>query len=256
MSTNTLEQMVSDYNEGLSIAEVAKKHNRSPSTIQRLFRKSGVKTRSLSEAQKIALASGRASNPTEGKGHTESSKILMSEKMAHHWAQKSEADRASFKEKAKQKWAKLTDEQKREMLRKAGQALRQASEHGSEIEQAVEKSLLSSGYNVAKHIKDFMNGGYEIDLFVKELGVAIELDGPHHFSPIFGEQRLAKTMMFDMAKNGALIGMGITVLRVKCDFKNLTEKMKRDISAVIVETLKKIESGEITNKLVEVDPNA
>lgn len=246
-------QMRNDYDGGLSVGEVAKKYKRSQSTVNRLFKKLGVKIRSASEAQKLALSSGRSKNPTAGVGHSTTAKINMSEKAANRWARITDAEREKFKETARQRWAKLSESDKREMLRLAGVALKRVATEGSEIEQYLEQGLLGLNFMVQKHVKNFMGGQYEIDILLKDEGVAVELDGPHHFLPIFGEERLEKTMKFDAAKNGTLISMGLSIIRVKCLYKNLTEKMKRDTLSLIVDTINKIKSGEITSKLVEVE---
>lgn len=253
MSNELNEQMKKDYEEGLSVAEVAKKYKRSQSTVNRLFKKIGVKIRTASEAQKLALASGRSKNPTEGVGHSSTAKINMSEKAANRWARITDAERDKFKQTAKDRWAKLSEADKKEMLRLAGVALKRVATEGSEIEQYLESGLLSHNFMVQKHVKNFMGGEYEIDILLKDEAIAIELDGPHHFLPIFGEERLEKTMKFDAAKNGTLISMGLTIIRVKCLYKNLTEKMKRDTLSLVVETINKVKSGEVTSKLVEVE---
>lgn len=253
MSNELYENMKKDYESGLSVAEVAKKYSKSQSTVNRLFKKLGVKIRSASEAQKLALATGRSKNPTAGVGHTSTAKINMSEKAANRWARISDAERDKFKQTARERWAKLSESDKKEMLRLAGVALKRVATEGSEIEQYLEAGLLSHNFMVQKHVKNFMGGEYEIDILLKDEAIAIELDGPHHFLPIFGEERLEKTMKFDAAKNGTLISMGLTIIRVKCLYKNLTEKMKRDTLSLVVETINKVKSGEIASKLVEVE---
>jgi very-short-patch-repair endonuclease len=246
-------RMKEDYETGLSMGEIAKKYKRSQTTVHRIFKKMGVHIRSASEAQKLALATGRSKNPTAGVGHSVEAKVAMSDKAANRWARMTDADRDKFKAAAKERWSKLSDFDKKEMLRLAGVALRRVATEGSEIEQYLEGALIKEGFVVLKHVKNFMGGEYEIDLLLKDEGIAIELDGPHHFLPIFGEERLEKTMRFDAAKNGSLIGMGLTIVRVKCMYKNLTEKMKRDTLSLIVESVRKIRAGEVTSKLVEVE---
>lgn len=253
MTEDLYKKMRDDYEGGLSVAEVAKKYKKSQSTVSRLFKKLGVQIRSASDAQKLALASGRSKNPTAGVGHSTTAKINMSEKAANRWARISNSERDKLKEAARQRWAKLSDADKKEMLRLAGVALKRVATEGSEIEQYLEQGLLGLNFMVQKHVKNFMGGEYEIDILLKDEGIAVELDGPHHFLPIFGEERLEKTMKFDAAKNGTLISMGLTIIRVKCLYKNLTEKMKRDTLSLIVDTINKVKSGEVTSKLVEVE---
>jgi len=253
MTEDLNSKMREDYESGSSMGEVAKKYKRSQSTVHRIFKKLGVKIRSASEAQKLALQTGRSKNPTAGVGHSVEARVSMSDKAANRWARMTPAERDKFKKSAKERWAKLSDADKKEMLRLAGVALRRVATEGSEIERYLESALIDAGFVVIKHVKNFMGGEYEIDLLLKEDGIAIELDGPHHFLPIFGDERLEKTMKFDAAKNGSLIGMGLTIIRVRCMYKNLTEKMKRDTLSLILETVKKIRAGEVTSKLVEVE---
>lgn len=248
-----IQEMKKDYEDGLSVAQIAEKYTRSESWVHRLFKKVGVKIRTRSEAQKLALELGRAKNPTKGVGHSEEAKINMSEKAANRWARMSEAERKKIQTLAKERWEKMSDADKIEMHRRAGVALRKVATEGSEIEQYLEAGLVKAGYNALKHVKDFMNGGYEIDILLKDEGIAIELDGPHHHLPIFGDKRFEQTMKFDAAKNGALIGMGLSVIRVKCLYKKLTEKIKRDTLDLIIKNVEKIRAGEVTSKLVEIE---
>jgi hypothetical protein len=52
--------------DNVSITALAKKHNTYENKIRRILLKNGVKLRDKSEAQKLALSSGRHSHPTKG----------------------------------------------------------------------------------------------------------------------------------------------------------------------------------------------
>jgi len=55
----------------------------------------------------------------------------------------------------------------------------------------------------------------EIDLYIPELKTIIEVDGPSHFLPIWGEDKLQKQVNADLRKSGALLSKGYAIIRVK-----------------------------------------
>ena len=70
----------------------------------------------------------------------------------------------------------------------------------------------------------------------KELNdkIAIEVDGPAHFLPIWGEENLQKRVKSDAIKSGLLLTAGFVVLRIKHITKNLSQKKQRDLLLEIV----------------------
>ena len=56
------------------------------------------------------------------------------------------------------------------------------------------------------------NENLEIDLFIPALKTAIEIDGPAHFLPIWGQQSLERHIRADAQKAGLLINRGFVVL--------------------------------------------
>lgn len=248
------QKLIEDYVGGQSSTEVSQKYGVSLATATRILKKSGV-TRSRSEAQKLALEQGKSINPTKGVGHSQETKDLLSEGGAHRWGRLSEPERQVFKDRAVQKWKDMQPEKKKEMQSKAGAALQLTTIEGSAAEKVVKKALIDAGYIVRSHVKNYLNGGYEIDLLLPELAIVIELDGPQHFLPIWGEDRLSKTKYYDNMKNGVLMGMGLTIVRVKYIVKNLTEKIKRDLSNQIKVVVANVANKKITEKLVEIEFN-
>ena len=55
----------------------------------------------------------------------------------------------------------------------------------------------------------------EIDLYIPRLKTIIEVDGPSHFLPIWGEEKLQKQVNADLRKSGVLLSKGYVVIRVK-----------------------------------------
>jgi very-short-patch-repair endonuclease len=232
------QQIKTDYESGDSTLVIAKRYNCSTSKITRILKKLGVKLRNASEAAKIALESGRSINPTKGKTHSEESKEKMSKNKEGYWATLSDEERQKIKDQAKTKWDQKSDAEKRQMQTKAGQALRLAGKKGSKAENYLVEALKNAGYIVEHHNKQLMAGEFEIDILLPELSVVIELDGPQHFLPVFGEDRLAKTKISDQTKNGVLIASGYKVIRVKYIATKFNKTVGRNMFEAVQKTLK------------------
>mgnify|MGYP001606126201 CR=1 FL=1 len=66
--------------------------------------------------------------------------------------------------------------------------------------------LVDAGFAVQFHKQQLVSHEQlELDLYLPALGVAIEIDGPSHFLPIYGEDALMKTQLASQVKNGLLI---------------------------------------------------
>ena len=146
----------------------------------------------------------------------------------------------------------MSPEAKYDLQKKAGQKLRQASIEGSAAEKYLYEMLQKEGYDTIMH-KTKIGGEFEVDLFLRELNTAIEIDGPQHFLPIFGEETLQKNIKYDSIKNGLLISKGFFVVRVKYTAKKISLKIKRDLWAKVKQTIDDIESGNYSSKLIEIE---
>ena len=77
-------------------------------------------------------------------------------------------------------------------------------------------SLLQDGYKVDFHKEQsLLNTKLQIDLFLPSMNTAIEIDGPSHFLPVWGEDALAKNISYDQKKQGLILGKGLALIRIK-----------------------------------------
>ena len=102
------------------------------------------------------------------------------------------------------------------MQKLAIKAVRKTSKEGSKLEKFILNGLLQNGYKVDFHKEQLLsNTKLQLDIFLPVLNIAIEIDGPSHFAPVWGDDALAKNQDYDQKKAGLLIGKGIKLIRIK-----------------------------------------
>jgi very-short-patch-repair endonuclease len=244
--------IIKEYKNNKSAKQIADSLNTYTNKIIRILKKHRIPIRDKSATQALAIKTGVAKHPTKGKKIGEETKHKISKKQAERWENLSKKDLKKFKKGAKQRWENMSPEAKYELQKKAGQKLRQASIEGSAAEKYLYEMLQKEGYDTIMH-KTKIGGEFEVDLFLRELNTAIEIDGPQHFLPIFGEETLQKNIKYDSIKNGLLISKGFFVVRVKYMAKKISLKIKRDLWAKVKQTIDDIESGNYSSKLIEIE---
>ena len=247
-------------NLGRSYADIAKELGTYPQAIRRACKKLGIKPRNKSEAQKNALAQGTARHPTAGVRRSDAVRLKISEGVSHKWSSLSPEELKSRSDKSREQWKNMSAAQKQEMKELAGKAIRAAAKDGSKLEKSLMVNLTNVGYIVEYHKeKSLANQRLQLDIFLPEQSVAIEIDGPSHFLPIWGEDALRRTMRADLEKNGLLIINGVVVLRVKClnPHLNVSQKTERDLFNAVITHLKEIEKNfpPPDKRIIEIEVN-
>ena len=196
--------------------EIANMLGTYPNRVRRDAKKLGVKSRNKSDAQKVALAEGRIEHPTAGKKHSQETKLKISESQGAVWDSMNESELEYRSEIGRDSWNKKTDDEKTEFFKKGGQAIQEASRTGSKVERHLFDFLTSLGYKVDRHCEFIQqNERFHIDLYIKDLSIAIEVDGPMHFEPVFGEEKLRRRQSADSIKTGLILTGGMVLIRVK-----------------------------------------
>ena len=143
---------------------------------------------------------------------------------------------------ARQRWHNLSDSEKSAMTTLAIQAIQKAGKEGSKLEKFLRKELSSNGYVVEVHKKNLIpNENLEIDMYFPELGAIIEIDGPSHFLPIWGEEKLQKQIKADQNKTGLILSKGFVIIRVKHLSDGLCLSDRHGLKDRLAELLHKIE---------------
>lgn len=199
-----------------SMTEIADMYNTYPNKIRRLLIKNGVRILSKSETQKQALKNGRAKIPTEGKTRTKEERLKISESLKKTWESISEEEYKKRVDLAKQRWQSMSEEEKESMQRLSIQAIQKAGKEGSKLEKFLKTELSKRGLKIEIHKKNLIpNENLEIDMFFPELKTTIEIDGPSHFLPIWGDEKLQKQIKSDSHKTGLILSKGYAIIRVK-----------------------------------------
>jgi len=232
--------VIKKYDEGSSTIVLAKELGTYPKKIERILKKNGTQLRSRSESQKLAIKNGRAKHPTEGTVRSEEEKLRISMGVEKAWQDMDPKAREEFSEAAKERWDNIPADKKREMQEKAGRALRMAAVEGSKQEKFLKEKLQEMGIEVVMHKKGLIQGNFEIDLLLPELNTIIEVDGPQHFLPVFGEDKLAEVIKMDSIKNGLLIAKGYCVIRVKYLSKHSSLSIQRKLWDLVSEQVEKV----------------
>jgi len=251
------EYIIEQYvNEKKSTYEIAQDLKTYPNKIRRALNTLGVDLRDKSSAQTVAIESGRHEHPTRGKKRTEAEKVAISNGMASYWENMEDDERERRSQLSKKQWAEMSEEDKANLRKLAAEAVRKASKEGSKIEKFIYEGLTKLGYDVIFHKRGLVaNENLEVDLFVPAINTAIEIDGPAHFLPIWGEESLNRHIRADAQKAGLLMNRGFVILRVKNIIRNLSQKNMRETLAAIVVELKKIEKKfpPATKRLIEIE---
>lgn len=218
LSDNEKESLIKDLyiKQKLSFRDIAERHGTYTNKIRRDAKKYKIDIRNKSEAQKNALKTGSHQHPTKGKTRDVATKQKIGLSVMTFWDNMSEQELEKRKQIAKENWNNLSDDQKEHIKKQANLAVRSASKSGSKLEKFLLDKLLADGYRVDFHKEQTLsNTKLQIDLFLPSDGIAIEVDGPSHFLPVWGDDVLDKNIKYDNKKTGLILGKGLVLIRVK-----------------------------------------
>lgn len=238
-----------------STHEIAVEQGTYPNAILKALKYYNIPLRSKSEAQAAALKSGRLKHPTQGTTRTAETKEKISEGVSEAWYTITPVEKERRLKKLRDKWASMSEKDVKELQRKAAKAVRLAAKEGSKIEKFILTELRLAGYEVDFHSRCLTyNDKLEVDLYLPQLKIAIELDGPTHFVDIHGESTLWETMQKDQEKTGLLLSAGLKVLRIKCLCKNVTLLYSRGILSYIIMGIEQLKKGScVEDRYLQID---
>jgi very-short-patch-repair endonuclease len=234
-----------------SVHSIAAQLGTYPVKIFRILKKAGIPRRSRSEAQSTSLETGRHTHPTEGRERTDEEKLKISNSRYESWKH---ADREAHSEKCKVNWNKMSKRDRQEFNKKGNAAVRVASKKGSKLELYLHEQLLREGIAAKLHVENLIdNEAMHVDMYLPEKRTVIEIDGPTHFLPIWGDKNLKRHQKADRTKTGLLLAAGYNIVRVKNLCKSLSAAKKRDAFSKLLTCVNSIQKQD--NKMVEMEVN-
>jgi very-short-patch-repair endonuclease len=202
--------------EKRSFADIANELDTYPNKIRRDAINFNIPIRDKSQAQSNALKAGRHKHPTKGKNRPEDIKDKIGFGVLKSWENLDDQQLKKRQTKSLERWNKLDDNTKKNLVKKANDAVRDASKKGSKLEKFLLAKLVESGYKVDFHKEQTLsNTKLQIDLFLPKINTAIEVDGPSHFLPVWGQDTLNKNKKYDNKKQGLILGKGCVLIRIK-----------------------------------------
>lgn len=209
-------EIIEMYHNGKSTYQIAKEYNTYPNKVRRILVKHGIELKTRSEAQKNAIDTGMTMIPTQGKRRTKEEKLKISSGLKKMWQNMDEQTYKKYVERARDKWNKIPPKKRQEMAESAIKGIQTAGKEGSKLEKFLFSELTKGGYVVEFHKKNLIaNKNLEIDMYIPSCKTIIEIDGPSHFMPIWGEEKLQKQIKADSAKTGLILSKGFIIIRVK-----------------------------------------
>jgi very-short-patch-repair endonuclease len=238
ISEDTVVRMYEEENK--STYEIANELNTYPNKIRRILIKRGKELKTRSEAQKTALEAGRIKHPTQGRTRSEKEKLKISASLSDYWKSMDEEEKQRRVQIAKDNWHEMSETHRARICQSATEGIRKAGKEGSKLERFILKKLTEAGYKVDFHKKNLIaNEKLEIDLYIPELKTIIEIDGPSHFFPVWGEEKLQKQIKADLQKSGLILSKDYAIIRVKVlGFVSL--KRQDDVAVEIINKLQEI----------------
>ena len=253
----TEEFLIQEYvHKKRSFGCIAKQFCTYPNKIRRAALNFGIQPRDKSRAQKAALKKGRHPHPTKARNRSEMEREKICESVAKSWRELTPQQYESRVRKAKDQWERMSEEEKTALRSAAAEAVRKTSKEGSKLEKFLLNKIRESGVKAQFHKKNLIkNERLEVDMFLPDLKTAIEVDGPSHFFPIWGEESLARNLRADSQKTGLLITSGFAIIRVKHTSKHLSKKQMRDLWGELSRVLERLKKRfpSKSKRLIEIE---
>jgi very-short-patch-repair endonuclease len=125
---------------------------------------------------------------------------------------------------------------------------------GSKLEQYLITGLIPC-YKVQPHAEFLIeNEQMHIDILLPDVKIAIEVDGPTHFKPLYGEERLQRVQEKDNRKNGMLVQNGYKVIRLRNHFKHESDVKRRQLLQTLLNAIDVAKnSPELRTYLINVE---
>lgn len=220
-----------------SFKDIADEHNTYPNKIRREVIDFLIQPRNKSEAQLAALKSGRHNHPTKGVARSDEVRHKISQTLSDKWDSFSDKQKMDKSEKGLQIWASLSEEKKKRISGNARVGLTNSRKNGSKLEIFINAELIKHGYIPRLHVA-VDDGLYKNDITLEKEKIIIDVCGPTHFIPIFGEENLVKKQAIDNLKAKIAMDNGYIFIRVISMTTTLSDLDKETLKHILLQKIK------------------
>lgn len=239
-----INECVNMYRLGYSTSEISRVKKIPLTTLNSWLKRVGVKLRDKKAAALLGIKRGRLKPPYSGP-MSDQDKKRIGRKLSERWTKVSDVEKKKVSEASKKSWERKSEEDRLKFIKMGSLAKQKTGKSGSKWEHYFLGELIKNGYACEFHKKNIiLNEKMEIDILLTGQRIAIEIDGKHHFLPIYGEVQLAKKINADERKNGLLLKAGYRVLRVRINHQTFTEGLASRIFDKILRLLEKDLNGQ------------
>lgn len=211
--------------ENLSTYQVAEKLGCNQSHIVRMRAKynkdnpkNAIKTRSKSEAQK-EYVNRTGKHQRIGTTHSDESRESISDSMRKIYdSERGNEIRDKIAEQRQTEWYNKSQNERTQILQNLKQSSRAKAQSGagSNFENFLAEKLQEHGFKLEQRTQNYTPGKkFHVDIALYMDKIIIEVDGPTHWQPIYGEEELKKVQAKDQGKDNTLTANGWNVLRVQ-----------------------------------------
>lgn len=243
------------YYAGKSIRDICKIYDSYPSQVHSVLKRENTVFRTKGEAQSLNIKTGKVPHPTKGTVRDFDTKLKISEKLQKRYENMTEVEKNQRSVESKENWDKRTDQEKLDFMSQGHKAIRDAAEVGSKMEHYLVQEILEAGFMAAHHKNRMLsNTNLEVDILVSDIKTVIEVDGPSHQLPIWGDESLEKRKRSDEEKNGLLLNAGYVVIRFKFNNSKMSifkqNEAKNNLITILQDIKTEFPSDE--NRYIEV----
>lgn len=225
-----------------------------PNIVYRALKHHGFARKNKSEAQASWLEKNPEKHPTAGKEQSVAVKKKIGSAVHESWHQLSPEIVQSRIDRGREQWYNIPEDKRKQMLEKSHIALRETAKSGSKFEKYLLSALISKQYKVQPHRKFlFPNSEMSVDCFLPLESVAIEQNGPSHYLPVWGEERLEKTISRDMLKVQQLLGQGYSVISIKNEQGYHSKTIMEKTANALLKLIPQVANQNIHVELVVTD---
>jgi very-short-patch-repair endonuclease len=229
--------------EKVTASEIARMYGTYTNKIVRALKFLKIEIRDKSECQKELLRSGKAKHPTQGKKLSEATKAKISEASHNSWENKTPDELEAFKQMKKDAWNNRSADEVENFNNKSIKAIANSSRGGSKAEIKIMDELKKAGYNPLHHHRPLEKEKLEVDIIIPDKRIAIEIDGPSHYKPIWGDINFDRTRKADIEKNGILATNGFCMIRIKHLVNTVTQHMYKKTCASLIKVIEEVSTS-------------